>query len=40
MYKYIEFTYFYIGPDSFLLEALFRNEVWDHLSQPVSFDNE
>ncbi|KAJ7535805.1 hypothetical protein O6H91_12G046900 [Diphasiastrum complanatum] len=28
------------GSDAFLLEALFRNTVWDHLSSPVSRDNE
>ncbi|KAG0629937.1 hypothetical protein M758_1G140900 [Ceratodon purpureus] len=28
------------GPDSFLLEALFRNEAWGHVSLPVSRDNE
>lgn len=28
------------GPDSFLLEALFRNEAWGHLSLPVSRENE
>lgn len=28
------------GPDSFLLEALFRNEAWSHVSLPVSRDNE
>ncbi|KAK9801977.1 hypothetical protein WJX73_005616 [Symbiochloris irregularis] len=28
------------GPDSFLLEALFRNEAWGHLSLPVSEENE
>lgn len=28
------------GTDAFLLEALFRNEVWGHLQLPVSEDNE
>lgn len=28
------------GPDAFLLEALFRNEAWGHVSLPVSRDNE
>lgn len=28
------------GADAFLLEALFRNSVWGHLSLPVSHDNE
>lgn len=28
------------GPDAFLLEALFRNEAWNHLSLPVSRENE
>ena len=28
------------GTDAFLLEALFRNEVWGHLCLPVSQDNE
>ncbi|CAM6109617.1 unnamed protein product [Calypogeia fissa] len=28
------------GPDAFLLEALFRNAVWDHISLPVSKENE
>lgn len=28
------------GPDSFLLEALFRNAVWGHLGLPVSRENE
>ncbi|KAG8050225.1 hypothetical protein GUJ93_ZPchr0009g2290 [Zizania palustris] len=28
------------GTDAFLLEALFRNAVWDHLELPVSPDNE
>ena len=28
------------GADAFLLEAIFRNEVWEHMQQPVSEDNE
>ncbi|CAI5487550.1 unnamed protein product [Closterium sp. Naga37s-1] len=28
------------GADAFLLEALFRNSVWDHLLNPVSRENE
>lgn len=28
------------GSDAFLLEALFRNEVWDFMLQPVSQGNE
>lgn len=28
------------GTDSFLLESIFRNSVWDHLELPVSRDNE
>lgn len=28
------------GADSFLLESIFRNEIWDHVSNPVSADNE
>ena len=28
------------GPDAFLLESLFRNEAWNHLSAPVSEENE
>eukprot|EP00884_Botryococcus_braunii_P017311 jgi/Botrbrau1/4263/Bobra.0390s0003.1 len=28
------------GPDAFLLEALFRAEAWDHMTLPVSQDNE
>lgn len=28
------------GADAFLLEALFRNEAWSHVSLPVSRDNE
>ncbi|XP_002983944.2 fructose-bisphosphate aldolase-lysine N-methyltransferase, chloroplastic [Selaginella moellendorffii] len=28
------------GSDSFLLEALFRNTVWDHLRLPISRENE
>lgn len=28
------------GADAFLLEALFRNEVWDHLQDPISEENE
>ncbi|XP_047049999.1 fructose-bisphosphate aldolase-lysine N-methyltransferase, chloroplastic-like [Lolium rigidum] len=28
------------GTDAFLLEALFRNKVWEHLELPVSRDNE
>lgn len=28
------------GADAFLLEALFRNEVWDHLQEPISEENE
>lgn len=28
------------GPDAFLLEALFRDSVWEHLSLPVSQQNE
>lgn len=28
------------GPDSFHLEALFRNEAWDHMIQPLSDFNE
>lgn len=28
------------GNDAFLLEALFRNSIWDHLELPVSRDNE
>ncbi|GJP80061.1 hypothetical protein CLOP_g10296 [Closterium sp. NIES-67] len=28
------------GADAFLLEALFRNSVWEHLLQPVSRENE
>lgn len=28
------------GPDAFLLEALFRNETWDFMLQPVSQGNE
>ena len=28
------------GPDAFLLEALFRNSVWDHLQLPISQENE
>ena len=28
------------GPDSFLLEALFRNEVWGFMQMPVSRQNE
>mmetsp|Transcript_43057 Transcript_43057/g.168557 ORF Transcript_43057/g.168557 Transcript_43057/m.168557 type:complete len:163 (+) Transcript_43057:940-1428(+) len=28
------------GPDSFLLEAVFRSEVWDFMALPVSKENE
>lgn len=28
------------GPDAFLLEAVFRGEVWEHMSLPVSKENE
>ncbi|GAX73313.1 hypothetical protein CEUSTIGMA_g767.t1 [Chlamydomonas eustigma] len=28
------------GADTFLLESVFRNEVWGHLTQPVAEDNE
>jgi [ribulose-bisphosphate carboxylase]/[fructose-bisphosphate aldolase]-lysine N-methyltransferase len=28
------------GADAFLLEALFRNEAWDHMQLPVSQENE
>lgn len=28
------------GPDAFLLESLFRNDAWMHLSAPVSEENE
>ena len=28
------------GTDAFLLEALFRNSVWDHLQLPISQENE
>jgi [ribulose-bisphosphate carboxylase]-lysine N-methyltransferase len=28
------------GGDAFLLEAIFRNEVWEHMQQPVSEENE
>ena len=28
------------GPDAFLLESIFRNEVWDHMQLPISEDNE
>lgn len=28
------------GPDAFLMEALFRNEVWGHMQVPVSRVNE
>lgn len=28
------------GPDAFLLEALFRRDVWGHLQKPVSRENE
>lgn len=28
------------GPDAFLLESIFRNEVWDHMQLPISQDNE
>lgn len=28
------------GADAFLLEALFRTEVWGFMQQPVSEDNE
>ena len=28
------------GADAFLLESIFRNEVWEHMQQPVSEDNE
>lgn len=28
------------GADAFLLEALFRNEVWDHVQDPISEENE
>jgi len=28
------------GEDSFLLEAIFRNEVWDYLQSPMSMENE
>ena len=28
------------GPDAFLMEALFRNEVWGHMQAPVSRVNE
>jgi len=28
------------GPDAFLLESIFRNEIWDHLSLPISEPNE
>lgn len=28
------------GPDAFLLESIFRNEVWSHMQMPVSEDNE
>ena len=28
------------GPDAFLLEALFRQQAWDMISQPVSQENE
>lgn len=30
----------YTGPDAFLMEALFRNEVWGHMQVPVSRVNE
>ena len=30
----------HIGPDAFLMEALFRNEVWGHMQVPVSRVNE
>jgi len=29
-----------VGQDSFLLEALFRNEAWGHMLAPVSQANE
>ncbi len=28
------------GTDAFLLESIFRNEVWEHMQLPVSEDNE
>jgi len=28
------------GPDSFLMESIFRNEVWGHMQLPVSQENE
>ena len=28
------------GPDLFLLEPVFRNEVWGHMTQPVAEGNE
>jgi len=28
------------GPDAFLLEALFRRDVWGHLQNPISQENE
>eukprot|EP00890_Picochlorum_soloecismus_P006560 jgi/Picsp_1/729/NSC_04218-R1_rubisco large subunit n-methyltransferase len=28
------------GPDAFLLESIFRNEIWEHLNLPISEPNE
>lgn len=28
------------GADAFLLESIFRNEVWEHMQLPISEDNE
>ena len=28
------------GPDAFLLEPIFSNEVWNHLGAPISRENE
>lgn len=35
-----EVSALYAGADAFLLEALFRNETWDFMLQPVSRENE
>ena len=33
-------VFVHTGPDAFLMEALFRNEVWGHMQVPVSRVNE
>ena len=32
--------YYHLGADTFLLESVFRNDVWGHMNQPVSEANE